>query len=368
MEVRHQDAVLCITLGLCGYFAARLAHQQLSAVRTAVEVTEEEKPQELINQQTENSLKLDTLRQLAEGSNHDIRAAALKIITERSIQGATFDLIIRDIAGRDIERRDKALTSLTFLIASPARFSLNKRETYEALIDCLCNFLPSYQEKDWPFSEYTNIKFRTQAEKDALIALGRILPYNISQALSAGIVSRWLAKYPFCGSSLPEALKKIEAVQQLKTWNTEDTLMCDILSMIDCAPDGRKELRKHRLVGSAIGETDDEEGDTLMIGGEDTAGLSFGSVARGRRIREESIEEQALRRRRREAMVLSERGRPLGREDIIQRDNTVSDEDVEQDLERLIEHEARREDLERAPSASEHGWWGWTRWLFRSPA
>ena len=255
--------------------------------------------------------------------------------------------------------------------AIAARSSLNNRETYEALVDCLCNFLPSYQEKSWPCNEYTNIKSRTQAEKDALIALGRILPDNMSQALGAGIVSRWLAKYPFCGSSLPEALK-IEAVQQLKTWNTEDTLMCDILCKIDCAPDGRKELRKHRLVGSAIGETDDEEGDTLMIGGEDTAGLSYGSVARGRRIREESIEEQALRRRRREAMVLSEGGRPLGRDDIIQRENIVSDEDVEQDveqdLERLIEDEARREDLEGAPSASEHGWWGWTRWLFQSPA
>ena len=161
----------------------------------------------------------------------------------------------------------------------------------------------------------------------------------------------------------------MEAVQQLKTWNTEDTLMCEILSMIDDAPEGRKELRKHRLVGSAIGETDDEEGDTLMIGGEDTAGLSIGSAARGRRIREESIEEQALRRRRREAMVLSEGGRPLGRDDIIQRDNVVSDEDVEQDLERLIEDEARREDEERVGSSTvEHNRWGWTRWLFQASA
>lgn len=252
--------------------------------------------------------------------------------------------------------------------AIAARSSLNKRETYEAIIDCLSNFLPSHQKQDWPCNEYTNFRTRTQAEKDALTVLGRILPYNMSQALSAGIVSRWLAKYTFCGSSAPET-RKIEAVQQLKTWNTEDTLMCDILNMIDCEPEGRKELRKHHLVGSAIGETDDGEGDTVMIGGEETAGLVMSSITRGRRIREESIEEQALRRRRREAMVLSEGGRPLGRDDIIQRDNVVSDEDVEQDYERLIEDEARRGDGEGAGSStSERSPWAWTRWFSQSSA
>lgn len=252
--------------------------------------------------------------------------------------------------------------------AVAARFSLHRRETYEAIVDCLSNFLPSHQKQNWPCNEYTNLRTRTQAEKDALIILARILPYNMSQALSAGIVSRWLAKYTFCGSSAPET-RKIEAVQQLKTRNTEDTLMCDILNMIDCAPEGRKELRKHRLVGSAIGETEDGEGDTLMIGGEDTAGLVMSSIAGGRRIREESIEEQALRRRRREAMVFSEGGRPLERDDIIQRDDVISDEDAGQDLERLIEDEARREDGEGAGlSTVERGRWAWTRWLSQSSA
>lgn len=41
-------------VGFFGYYATRAAHQQLLAVRTAVEVTEQEKPQEPISQQTEN--------------------------------------------------------------------------------------------------------------------------------------------------------------------------------------------------------------------------------------------------------------------------------------------------------------------------
>lgn len=55
--------------------------------------------------------------------------------------------------------------------------------------------------------------------------------------------------------------------------------------------------------------------DIRMVGGEDTAGPDFYVSSRFRF----SAADQALRRRRREAMVLSEGGRPLGREDIIQR-------------------------------------------------
>lgn len=37
---------------------------------------------------------------------------------ERALHGVTFDLIIRDIAGKDVERRDKALSSLSYLCSS----------------------------------------------------------------------------------------------------------------------------------------------------------------------------------------------------------------------------------------------------------
>jgi len=53
---------------------------------------------------------------------------------------------------------------------------------------------------------------------------------------------------------------------------------------------------------------------------------------RGARARphEESPEEQALRRRRREAMVLNEGDRPVSQDDIIQRGGRVTDDELEQ--------------------------------------
>ena len=155
------------------------------------------------------------------------------------------------------------------------------------------------------------------------------MPHKISEALRAGVVSRWLAIYPFGGYNSSESRKR-EVVHRQKTEDFEDMAMRELLFTLDGYPEGRKQLRNYGLVGSAIGETDDDfDGDIAMIFGEDTAGatsLQSGTTS-GRRVREESMEEQALRRRRREAMVLSEGGRPLGREDIIQREDVASDND-----------------------------------------
>lgn len=71
----------------------------------------------------------------------------------------------------------------------------------------------------------------------------------------------------------------------------------------------------------------------------------------GRR-REESIEEQALRRRRRMAMVLGENGRPIQSRDIIQTDPMALDEDVEEELVQLIG------EVTEAEEADESGWRG----------
>lgn len=109
----------------------------------------------------------------------------------------------------------------------------------------------------------------------------------------------------------------------MKTWWSDDTVMSSIFGTLTTHPDGIKQLRKHGLMGSMIEENDqdddndDADSDIWMVDGEDTAGSHRQSSSR--RLQEGSVEEQALRRRRREAMVLSEGGRPFGRDDIIQR-------------------------------------------------
>lgn len=147
-----------------------------------------------------------------------------------------------------------------------------------------------------------------------------LLPENVPGALEAGIISRWLCKYPFpCALAQPS--RRQDVVILMKTWWSDDAVMSSIFTTLSSHPDGIKQLRKHGLMGSMIEENDhdddDADSDVWMVDGDDTAG-SFRRVS-SRRLQEGSLEEQALRRRRREAMVLSDGGRPLGSDDIIQR-------------------------------------------------
>lgn len=189
--------------------------------------------------------------------------------------------------------------------------------TYTALIDCLCNFLEEHVEETGTTISPILPKTRPPGERKALSTLNIILPENIPGALQAGIVSRWLSKYPFPCAAADEARRQ-DVVLLCKSWWGDDTFMCSIINTLASHPDGVKQLRKYGLMGSMMEENDhddyDRDSDVWMVGGDDTAGPRGLS---GRRLREESEEERALRRRRREAMVFSEGGRPLGNDNII---------------------------------------------------
>jgi len=168
----------------------------------------------------------------------------------------------------------------------------------------------------------------------------------------------------------------------MKTWWTDDAVMSSIINTLSSHQEGVKQLRKYGLMDSTNHENphdiyDDDDGDAddgdddggggdgdsdvWMIDGEGTAGPTPWS---GRRIREGTAAEQALRRSRREAMVLSEPGRPLGRGDIIQPvRNEREDEDLENELEQLTE-EVDREDEESTHLEATEGETHRRQWLF----
>lgn len=191
--------------------------------------------------------------------------------------------------------------------------------TYTALVNCLCNFLEEHGEQTSATNSPILPKTRPVGEKKALQILNILLPENVPSALEAGLVSRWLSKYPF-PCTLTEPSRRRDVVTLMKTWWSDDTVMSAIFGTLTTHPDGIKQLRKHGLMGSMVEENDqddddDADSDVWMVDGEDTAG----SPRQLSRLQGGSVEEQALRRRRREAMVLSEGGRPLGSDDIIQR-------------------------------------------------
>ena len=206
-----------------------------------------------------------------------------------------------------------------------------------------------------------------------MYVLARLIPYNVSEALKAGVVTRWLAKYPFGDTEHDRR----EAIKALKTWNAQDVLLSEIVCAIESHPDGRKQMRMAGLTGSAMGETDSDGGERVNEGVEDTEAIIAGGLASGRRLRNASSEERFRRRRRREAMVLSDGAEPIGSDDIIQQRPTDFRRDEEeavinQEMERLMEHVLNTGPLGRGPGLEQEPrrlgdlMWGWAGALPRA--
>jgi len=236
-------------------------------------------------------------------------------------------LLLEDLSSDDVERRSKALTALHFLVNSralsksavPSR--LKDVETFKALVDCLCHFLHEHRSDGSTTNSPILPKTRPLGEKKALSALNVILSENIPAALEAGVIMRWLSKYPFpCRANNQSGDSPVPCVvTEMKTWWSDDPVMSSIFSTLTSHKEAVRQLEKCGLkVDSMIGNVNDNsdtESDVWMIDGDDTAGPRRSAV---RHHPEESAEEQALRRRRREAMVFSEAGRPVGTDSIIQ--------------------------------------------------
>ncbi|KAI9795824.1 MAG: hypothetical protein M1835_005147 [Candelina submexicana] len=347
---------LTCRLGLCSILAIRTIGRQLDQIRHLNQVTHEQKRPQVVCQETEDALKLDTLQKLADGSNWDLRAAAHKIIIQRSTHGAAYDLLLANINSKDNAIQYQALVALRFLTRNPAGHNLDTPETLTALTDCLCNIAASRFPKGRSTTLSSPTQARPQHERIALMILLRVTRFNVTPAIDAGIISRWLANYP------------IAAIN-------EDLLLSEVASTLTRNHIGIKELSS---VGLTVDQTESNDSDieTWIVGDEAAPrqSSSRGSGGLGRRMREESIEEQALRRRRREAMVIHEGGRPLSNEDIIQREEDTSNgneeqlETQEQQMEQLMA-EIREEDQVvnvqdgRLSSLLSSGW-PW-RWLHR---
>ncbi|OJD22815.1 hypothetical protein ACJ73_05834 [Blastomyces percursus] len=356
---QNNDRVVWLCLGVTLFLAVRGIAAELHRIRELTAIRNGDKDDQVIGEGTED----ETLEKLSESTSFDLRAAALRIISERSTKGSTRDLLLEDLSSKDPALRNKALNALYFLVSNRARkYSLclsrssvtNRLKdlpTYTALVDCLCNFLAEHKEENIKTVSPILPRTRPQGEKKALNTLDIILRENIPAALAAGVISRWLSKYPFPCSTHDES-KRVDVVVLTKTWYTDDSVMSSIISTLSSHPEGVNQLRKYGLMGSRMeehtrsmydneivgaydgdGDDDDEtdgDSDVWIAGGDETAGLPL--WAGGRRRQEGTVEEQALRRRRREAMVFSEGGRPLGRDNIIHPVRNREDEELDAEL------------------------------------
>jgi hypothetical protein len=140
---------------------------------------------------------------------------------------------------------------------------LKDLRTYVALIDCLCNFVEEHTEETSATVSPILPKTRPVGEKKALHTLNFILGENILAALEAGIVSRWLLKYPFPCAAGTEP-RRHDVVLLMKTMWSDDPVMSSIIRTLADHRDGKRQLRKYGLMGSMMeeNENDSSEGES----------------------------------------------------------------------------------------------------------
>ncbi|KAL8820130.1 MAG: hypothetical protein Q9223_001580 [Gallowayella weberi] len=277
---------------------------------------------------------LETLDELSRNANEEIRNAAIKIVTERASKSSSRHILLRDLRSKNPEAREKALTTLIYLHQEvPGCFDADKYRVIQSIVGCLSNLLPLSLQFETAQMQGREV-YRTQAERDALeIMYIFMLRFGVELALECKVFERWLARYPFGG----KPKMKSPGNERLQP----DLALDRITQLIATNEKGRRALIDNGLVSEH--RTRSEASDNIVNDDQDRSSRvkRFSRIwhevhgtanapdpglgpmmRRGYRVHEESVEEQALRRRRREAMVLGEMGRPIESEDIIQRVNT----------------------------------------------
>lgn len=215
---------------------------------------------------------------------------------------------------------------------------------YQAIIICLITWIPKLQSS----SDGNETVYRTQPEQHALVILDSFLPCKIEYALIAGLVRRWLAPYLFSKYG-PSKRKTQKVMHRLTNWEHDDNLMCQIINSIRSHDEGEYQMYIYGLVDNVHKRPKIAESieDLWFVGNQGLDGeqdLGIGPMMRrGHRVREESIEEHALRRRRRMATVLGQEGRPLQRADLIEQGDEVLTEQrqevIDAEIVELIEED-----------------------------
>lgn len=226
-------------------------------------------------------------------------------------------------------------TSLVLTVPAPGCFDADKHTVIQSLIGCLINLLPLSQQFEKARMLGTEI-YRTQAECDALELMFLFMTqFGRDVVIECNIFDLWLARYPFrgdFGTKHPGDEDSWLAEQQgfireSNLGHEHDHLLNLIIGLTMGNKKTYKGLSDDELPFHGIHDEDAAEDEERysriwheVHGTTNAPDPGLGPMMRrGYRVREESVEEQALRRRRREAMVLGEMGRPIQSEDIIQR-------------------------------------------------
>ncbi|RMD40031.1 hypothetical protein DV735_g5109, partial [Chaetothyriales sp. CBS 134920] len=301
MRLELSDSILLVATCIGLYVSFQKVIDQLWDIQAETIILESSspslpRPREL-DPNAEDQIDAETLHILSKSPNYELRNAAIKIFIDRAAQLEYRKLLLKDLRSLNPEKRQKAIKGLALLLYGvdlddserhrKRRLELGQcKETYQSLVTALINLqsehkksaLPSQQQMrqqvappgpGWmatvPPSPIRPVR-RSPQEFELMIMLTYMLgnyktnPVDpIGAALEAGLVTNWLANYPF-PCALPDYaganFKKSDVVSlfEVSAYEQDDTLMSGLIALLTKDPRAMKELRNAGLTTSTFKE------------------------------------------------------------------------------------------------------------------
>ncbi|KAK3904847.1 hypothetical protein C8A05DRAFT_42144 [Staphylotrichum tortipilum] len=306
--------------------------EMLKNWRDEAEIKPVQPKTQYITQETEDALKLSTLDTLLGHYNQSIRETSARIVCDRAVNDKdTVDMLLWGITRKDYDERMRNLRALAIITDPQSLERLHRWKAYAALVRCLELSLDPEQEvlddEDW--DEYG---LRDMTEKLCLMFISQLLScYEPEKLIKAKFVEKWLAKQNW-GATPEDRLHNFSRYMRYK-----GNRITDIVAAIQGTCSGREALEATGLLpplGPVPSESDPEDNIPLIerfsvllpnninlsnLRDDDQTRLLIRSLQGV-----QSAEEQRVRHRHREAMVLNDGSRPLNSDDIIQRPESPS--------------------------------------------
>ncbi|CAJ2501803.1 Uu.00g046560.m01.CDS01 [Anthostomella pinea] len=300
----------------------------LEHYRDEAEIKPTQPKTQYITQDTEDSLQIGTLQSLLNHYNFAIRDTALKIVAGRAVNdGSVIDDLLWGITREDYEERMKCLRTLAFAVEDKETLQdplsvLNTPKGYSAIVRSLEICLDDTEHATLDDPLYDEYYLRDIGERRCLLLAHQLIhKYDVDKLIEAKFIDKWLAKQPW-GDTEKERRNNFAMYMNRRKNRIRDICLC-----LQATKAGRKALVKAKLITKTKRPKWDRSDHIQVVlefsmGSDgDGDGIQLRNTELVPRVNEQSVEEQRLRRRHREAMVLNDGTHSLGRGDIIEREH-----------------------------------------------
>ncbi|KAF2970921.1 hypothetical protein GQX73_g2688 [Xylaria multiplex] len=320
----RDERFVAVSFGLATVGCIAAMHAILLHSRDKAEIQPTQPKTQYITQDTEDSLKLNTLDTLLQHYNFAIRDTTLRIIAGRAVNdNSAIDHLLWGITRKDYDERMRSLRALTFALEDTSYrnslvAALDTPKGYGAIVRSLELSLDDVKHEKLDDPLYDEYYLRDIGEQRCLLLVTMLIHHHgVGKLVEAQFIEKWLAKQPW--GDTDEARRKNFALYMDRKKNR----ISEICLHLRSSKVGRKALVRAKLTTKLRKPRRDNIKVVLEISmsNEGDSTIETSQIELVPRVNDQSVEEQRLRRRHREAMVLNDGTHSLGRGDIIEREH-----------------------------------------------